>query len=60
MTLYRRLTEPPRQSFFLLGMRGVGKSGRRGRRPPLALSGRRRSGSQRVRFDSADSGTGDW
>ena len=26
MTLYRRLTEPPRQSFFLLGMRGVGKS----------------------------------
>ena len=26
MTLYERLTEPPRQSFFLLGMRGTGKS----------------------------------
>ena len=26
MATYRRLTEPARQSFFLLGMRGVGKS----------------------------------
>ena len=26
MTLYERLTEPPRQSFSLLGMRGTGKS----------------------------------
>ena len=26
MAAYPRLTEPPRQSFFLLGMRGVGKS----------------------------------
>ena len=26
MSTYRRLTQPPAQSFFLLGMRGVGKS----------------------------------
>ena len=26
MSTYRRLTEPARQSFFLFGMRGVGKS----------------------------------